>query len=307
MKVPLPWQTEAWQRLQAQRRDGRLPHALLFHGPAGSGKGALARGLAHSLLCREPSPQGEPCGRCRDCTLLAAGTHPDLTLVVPEEGSRQIRIDAIRALVEADTLAVEPGRARIFIVEPAERMGTAAANALLKTLEEPVPGTHMLLVSHNPDQLPITIRSRCQPVRLPLPAAAAAQAWLAEQGVSDADRRLAVTGGAPLAALALDEEAVAAWEARQKDLADLTAGRADPLAVAERWEKAADLETLLGELGARATARLREQAATGLAPRLFTYLDRVFETRRELTHNPNPRLVLEDLLIEWQQITTGGR
>ncbi len=307
MKAPMPWQTEAWQRLQAQRRADRLPHALLIHGPAGTGKGLLARALAHSLLCREPSPQGEPCGRCRDCTLIAAGNHPDLMEVMPEEGSRQIRIDAIRALVEADTLAVEPGRARIFIVEPAERMGTAAANALLKTLEEPVPGTHMLLVSHNPDRLPITIRSRCQPLRLPLPAADEAEAWLAEQGVKDAPERLAVTGGAPLAALALDAESVAAWAARRQDLAELAAGRADPLTVAERWEKAADLETLLAELGKQVTTRLRAHPGSHLAPRLFVYLDRVFETRRELTHNPNPRLVLEDLLIQWQEITEGER
>ncbi len=323
MKAPMPWQTEAWQRLQAQRRADRLSHALLIHGPAGTGKGLLARALAHSLLCREPSPQGEPCGRCRDCTLIAAGNHPDLMEVMPEEGSRQIRIDAIRALVEADTLAVEPGRARIFIVEPAERMGTAAANALLKTLEEPVPGTHMLLVSHNPDRLPITIRSRCRPLNFRVPPAGEAAAWLRQAvGLDDERARLLLelAGGGPVKVLEwLDSGTDALHDRCLEGFLDVARGGAEPSAVAEAWLKEADLAFLLGLLGTWLTALVRAAAAAERAGplgvrlagavsvpdpgNLYRLLDKLFESQRRLSHNPNPQLVLEALLVEWRRIT----
>jgi DNA polymerase-3 subunit delta' len=220
-----PWQETAWTQLQQMR--ARLPHAILFHGAAGIGKADFLEAFAQALLCENVQPDGHACGACSSCGWFAQGNHPDYRRVRPEaledepaeaeEGgeerkakasktpSKDIRIEQIRALADFMNISTHRQGLRVVVLYPAEALNMPASNALLKTLEEPPPGTVFLLASNSLDRLLPTILSRCRKFALPLPEAAQALAWLQAQGVSEADSWLREQGGAPLAALAQAE------------------------------------------------------------------------------------------------------
>ncbi|GAA5187826.1 DNA polymerase III subunit delta' [Ferrimonas gelatinilytica] len=163
----MPWLASPWQQWQRSRDTGRLGHALLLQGEEGLGKGRLAAEMAANLLCE----QGIHCGRCKGCRLLQSGHHPDHILIQPE--GLQIKVDTVRALIATLTGTAHQGGSRVVVIEQAERLNGASANALLKTLEEPMPGVYLILVSAIPSALPATIVSRCQ--RLNVPSATPAQ------------------------------------------------------------------------------------------------------------------------------------
>ena len=213
-------QSDTWFRLVAKL--GRLPHAMLLHGAPGVGKLALAERFAQLLVCEKRGQGTSPCGACEGCRWFLAGNHPDARFLEPEalarhsavaeEGeedsprekkkpSTEIRIEQVRALAGFVNVVSHRGGRRVAIIHPAEDMNTAAANALLKNLEEPPPNAMFILVSHRPARLLPTIRSRCVPVPVPLPEPQAAAKWLAGQGVKTPERWLAFAGGAPLRAL----------------------------------------------------------------------------------------------------------
>lgn len=218
-----PWQQSAWTQLQAMR--ARLPHAILFHGPAGIGKSGFIEAFAQSLLCENVQPDGQACGSCASCGWFLQHNHPDYRRVRPEaledepaaegdEGSdsdkkakstkapsKEIKIEQIRSLADFMNISTHRQGLRVVVLYPAEALNMPASNALLKTLEEPPPGTVFLLASNGLDRLLPTILSRCRKFALPMPEHAAALAWLKEQGVPDADSWLREEGGAPLAAL----------------------------------------------------------------------------------------------------------
>ena len=206
-----PWHADVFADLQQRRAQGRLAHALLISGPAGIGKLQLANVFSQSLLCAEPQADGLACGQCHACSLYAAGNHPDFFRLSPEDDSKVIKIDQIRVLIEKMSLSSHYSRYRAVTLNPADAMNIAAANALLKTLEEPPADTVLLLITDRPSFLPATIRSRCQSLRLALPPAEIAQAWLAAQldNPRDAAVLLGLAGGAPLAAEALAAEQLA--------------------------------------------------------------------------------------------------
>lgn len=236
MSALFPWHQEAWQQLQQMR--ARLPHAILFHGPQGTGKTAFAEAFAQSLLCMTPAAGGHACGTCDACGWFSQYAHPDFRRVRPEalddaavesgepgesgeeaEGSgkkssksktpsREIKIDQVRVLADFMNVSTHRQGLRVVVLYPAEALNMASANALLKTLEEPPPSTVFLLVSHALERLLPTILSRCRKFALPLPAAELAQVWLQQQGVADAADWLAEQGGAPLAAQAAAESGV---------------------------------------------------------------------------------------------------
>ncbi|NUU03923.1 DNA polymerase III subunit delta' [Herbaspirillum robiniae] len=216
----LPWQGESWSQLQQLRE--RLPHALLFYGAAGTGKTAFVEAFAKSLLCESPTSEAHACGACASCNWFEQYNHPDYRRVRPEaledeivdeDGeekktakasktpSKEIKIDQIRALADFMNVSTHRSGLRVVMLYPAEALNTAAANALLKTLEEPPPGTMFLLLSNRLDRLLPTILSRCRKFALSGPSHEAGLAWLKAQGVKDADAWLAEQGGAPLAAL----------------------------------------------------------------------------------------------------------
>ena len=316
---PFPWQRAQWQRLQRARASGRIAHAWLLAGPIGLGKSAFAGALAQSLLCERPASTGEPCLRCRSCHLFAVGTHPDLDRIGPEEADKPIRVDAIREYCERSSLTAQLGPHKVAILEPADAMNTAAANSLLKTLEEPTPSTILVLVTAAPHRLPATVRSRCQRVDFPLPDPVEASSWLSGQ-IRDADPALALrlAGGAPLAALAQADPAVLQERStRLREFVAVVEGRRDPIGVARAW-LATDwgrlLDWLAGWLldlvrvrvGAAGTDQLAnsDHAAVfhDLAERVdskvvFALVDHVLEARRAVGSNLSHQLALEGLLI----------
>jgi DNA polymerase-3 subunit delta' len=194
-----------------------LAHAYLIHGAAGIGLDAFAGAWARALLCETPGREGQACGTCASCSLNAAGNHPDLTLLTLEsddEGddgkaakiATEIKIDQVRAFTDGVNLGTHRAGRRVVIVTPAEALNLPAANALLKTLEEPPAGTVFLLVTTALSRLLPTIRSRCRLLPVGTPGAKTSAAWLAAQGVDDAARWLACAHGAPLAAAQLAQE-----------------------------------------------------------------------------------------------------
>lgn len=202
------WQSEQWQQIARQRQQNRLAHALLFQGPAGTGKKHFANELANALLCRQPADSGSACGHCEACKLIRAGTHPDLRLLKPTPPATStsknpvlsIKIDALRDMYRALSETSQFGGYRIAVIEDADKMPAQAANSLLKTLEEPGRDTLLVLVSSHPHHLPVTIRSRCQSIRFQVPDAATAIEWLDQSGVSDVHTALKLAHGAPLLA-----------------------------------------------------------------------------------------------------------
>jgi len=204
--MPLPWQQSAWLQLEQARRAERMPHALLIHGVVGLGKYEFARWLAYSMLCESSKAreltQLQPCTQCASCKLFVAGSHPDFVLIRPEEDKTQISVEQIR--VASERLFMTSGRQgyRIAIVEPAHQLTTAAANALLKTLEEPGARTLIMLVTSQRGAMLPTIRSRCQQMGMSVPSVTTAQNWLQQQiGKTVPADLLAFANHAPLRVL----------------------------------------------------------------------------------------------------------
>ena len=198
-----PWQQALWQQLVSRKQ---YAHAYLLLGPTGIGKRVLADQLAARLLCQDPQPLSA-CGQCKSCHLLAAGTHPDLYLLEPEEADKAIKVDQVRDLVEFVVKTPQLGGRKLVLIEPAEAMNPNSANALLKSLEEPAGNTVMLLISHQPSRLLPTIKSRCVQQACPLPDVGQCLAWL-QESQPQLDRQqaldlLALSGGSPLTALRL--------------------------------------------------------------------------------------------------------
>ena len=318
----LPWQHSQWSGLQQMRAQGRLPHALLLGGPAGLGKSRFAIEFALSLLCNSPGKDGTACGACPACRLTAAGSHPDLRLIKPEDDGKWIKIDQIRELLDFVNLKSHFSGIRVAIIDPAEAMNRNAANSLLKTLEEPPPDTLLVLVADQPARLPATIRSRCQQLRFSADDTAA-RAWLAQtlEGDHDLDTLLAITRRRPLVAAELVRSGeYAGRQPLLEALRDLRAGRAEPVTVAAQWAKIgaariyAMLNLLLLDLARIKTtgaqvgltnADLRQnlnELAKGLdLRRIFAASDRLNEAERLLASGSNVREqdLLEDFTLDW--------
>ena len=320
----LPWHHPSWHRLLEMRQQGRMPHALLLSGAEGVGKARFARQLAESLLCEQPAENGLACGKCRQCLLLKADSHPDLRQVGPEEGKQQIGIEAVRELVAGNTLSVGEDAHRVFIIDPADSMSRAAANALLKTLEEPIPGSLIVLLSARSDRLPVTIRSRCQMLAFALPEEEASIAWIAENtGMQPEQARqlLQLAGGAPLKVPALIErDELQRHNRLLEDFAAIAVGGASVVQTGESWLKETGLPHLLKYLVAWLSAIIRSKMAPAsqlafpplqtLSERLdlrlaYQLLDRLYDAERMSMNNLNPQLVLESILLEWSRIAKG--
>jgi DNA polymerase III subunit delta' len=237
---------------------GRFPHAFLFAGPEGVGKRLFARTLARALLCeRRPEAALDPCGACPSCLQVAAGTHPDVLSVAKPEDRHELPIRSIRDLCASLALTPMSGRRRVAIVDDADDLSEEAANAFLKTLEEPPPGSVLILIARSAETQLDTIVSRCRVVRFdPLPAADLA-AILLEQGVASDPAQaaaLAARGeGSVARALGLAD---AALEDFRRTLIDALADPRgfDPPALSRR------LEAFVGEAGKESVDR-RDRAS----------------------------------------------
>lgn len=325
-----PWIARETAALAATFAQDRLPHALLIHEPPGAGGDWLAAWAAQLVLCQEPARA--PCGVCTGCRRARAGQHPDLLWLSPQEDSRQIRIEQVRELSAELALTSHAGGYKVGIIAPADALNRFAANALLKTLEEPAPRTLLVLVATQPSRLPPTILSRCQRVSVRAPPRAASLAWLtAERGGSEADwaGALDVLGEAPLLAAAREPRELAEVGAdSRQSLEALAAGRADPVAQAERWART-ELAVRLLCFEKWLTERVRNGAARGAflpemraAPylsdgatflnirELFGLVDEVRELRATLDAPLNRGLALETLfrrLAPAERAGSGGQ
>lgn len=228
----------------------RTSHAYLFTGPDHVGKTTLACAFAQALTCDSPHQQGlGACGQCRSCRLAATQSHPDHRFIRPDKG--QIRVDAIRDLIREANLSPVEGRFKVFIVRSFDQANLSAANALLKTLEEPSNTTRILLTSSQSASLLPTITSRCQILHLrPLPLEIIAQA-LEERWQVPADKAelLAGLSGGRLgwaAEMATDPDS---WQEYQQQIQTLETvaqqGIVERMALAEVMSRTDDLEPIL--------------------------------------------------------------
>lgn len=263
------WQVQAWNTLGQRAERGSLPHALLLGGAEGLGKRAFAEAFVRARLCEHPRG-GFACGACRACALLEAGTHPDRILVTLEVNEKtdkarsEIVVEQIRTLSARLAMSTQLGGWQVAVIDPADAMNAAAANALLKTLEEPTPSSLILLVADQPWRLPATIRSRCQRVDFVFPTREESERWLRAQGVADAGRALDASGGNPGRALAFARgDELQRRDSVARDLGALARGRASVYAIAHAWsadEPAARLEHAARLLHDAARRRARGDA-----------------------------------------------
>lgn len=314
-----PWNAPVVEWLRT-RLEG-LPHALLIHGPKGIGKLALAERVAQIILCEAPDVARRPCGACEGCRWFSAGSHPDFRRVEPEalapppeadaedapaepakkgKPSQVIKVEQIRALGDFLNVGSHRGRRRVALVHPADDMNPNAANALLKGLEEPPGGAMFLLVSHRPARLLPTIRSRCVAVPVSVPDRGPALAWLAAEGVKEAERWLSFGGGAPLRAKELSdasatvERLIGSIQGRGGALPDT---REDLEALAEALQKLA-LDQALAAMGL--PSRYGTAASGGTTDaRAWLRFARSMGPYRALARHPlNSRLFAAQMLAE---------
>jgi DNA polymerase-3 subunit delta' len=238
----MPWHAELLLRLLATAIDKKNPHAILLAAPKGTGKIDSAGWLAAAVLCTQGELSG-PCGHCDACELYGAGSHGDLRWLEPEEGKRAIGIEPVREAARFLQQTAGYGERKLLVIAPAEAMTISAANALLKTLEEPPGDSVIVLVSDRPDDLPPTVRSRCQIFVMPCPSEEDSVEWLrvrTEFADDDCRRAVKLALGRPKEALALLESgALNEWEALADQCASLLVGCQSPNSVAEAllaWE-----------------------------------------------------------------------
>jgi DNA polymerase-3 subunit delta' len=237
-EAPAPsWLATQTAALGAAHEAGRMPHALLIHEAPGTGGEWLAGWAAALVLCQRG--KAAPCLECTACRRVAAATHPDVNWLRPQEESRQIRIEQVRELSAELALTSHGGGYKVGIIAPADALNRFAANALLKTLEEPPPRTVLILVASEPSRLPPTVLSRCQRLRIRAPERAESVAWLsAVRGKADWEAALDTVGEAPMQVVQADPAELASVGADTRTTLDaLAAGRTDPVAAADRWAR----------------------------------------------------------------------
>lgn len=198
-----PWLIPDWHALSQTAEAGRLGHAWLLLGDPGLGKEQLAERLARLHLCQQPD-RGGPCGQCHSCQLFDKGHHPDLGTVTVD--SKTIGVEAIREICARLQNSAQLGRGKVVIIPDAERMTESAANALLKTLEEPAGDSLLLLIASQVSRLLPTILSRCHKHVCQLPTEGETVRWLAEQGHQATLAQVRICQGAPLRVLRYIEE-----------------------------------------------------------------------------------------------------
>ncbi len=340
------WQQALWQKLAQNHRSH--VHALLLKGRAGIGKLDFALNLAKLRLCENPTPIGESCGAGISCGWFDQGVHPDFYQVVPEavsnqfdqatavtsndelvggikskkKPSQQISVAQIRALSDFVYMTGHQHGQRIILICPADTMNTAAANALLKKLEEPPLHVLFILVAHRPHHLPPTIRSRCQSINMPAPDVAQATNWLKQRGVVKPEVCLAAAGFAPLLALKFNEQNyVTQHDAFIEQIS--TPGNINPITMAEKMQQS-DLSSVVNWmqkwcydlLSFCVTGKIRyhlskmeaiQMLASTIDPKALVTFLRTLQSSQQLSRHPlNPRLFLEEIFFTYAALVIPG-
>jgi DNA polymerase-3 subunit delta' len=326
-----PWQQQSWDHLLHYRAQNRVPQALLITGNKGWGKQHLAGQFAISLLCEKPRDDGFGCGQCASCLLFKAETHPDFIQIKPDEPGKAITIAQIRGLVTRLTLKPQFASYRVVIVNPADAMNNAAANAFLKCLEEPAERTVILLITDRPARLPATIVSRCQKLAVTKPNRETVLAWLKQQHAGLLPDQLALVfdlaQGSPLPALdyanegaqALRNDCFKAW-------VDIAKQRRHPVLVAEDWHKLPDyplffwitswiIDTIKCRYSIKAEGlynpdlkkTLQELSRQLELKELYDLYDLMLVSRQRLNTQINKQALFEEILIKWSELNPSTR
>ncbi|MBU2955670.1 DNA polymerase III subunit delta' [Marinobacter sp. F3R08] len=330
--LEMPWLSRAWQTIQSRVKEDRLPHALILAGERGVGKRVWAEAVGALLLCDRPvnGESGLPtaCGQCKQCELLAASSHPDIRVYAPEK-SRMVKVDQVRALSSFAVASPQVGHHKVAIIDRADQMNINAANALLKTLEEPLPDVTLILLQESGRPVLPTIRSRCQTLTVPVPTNSDANAWLAgrvRKLPEDARpspevlaKALMLAGNAPMLALdyatgefiGLRDTALERFKEFMKSRIPVgeaakafkSMGLEDTLWLFETW--AGDLARLIAggtAQDADAEDMLGFLSRGTPAWRAHELLDMVKESRAAGVYNASPELEASRLLIAWQKL-----
>ncbi len=323
--------------LQSAMKHDRVGHAYLITGPAQIGKGTLARTFAQALNCTAELPDQRPCGRCRPCKLIAANRHPDIKVVSGEASGRgnvTLKIDQIRELQAELNLTAAEARVKAAIIEGFETANQSAANAFLKTLEEPPGNTVLILTATTAETLLPTITSRCRTVGLrPLPTklvqAALVDRWDVEPGLARTLAHLADGRIGRALTLAQQPDLLAERHAQLDLLYEaFQHSRVKRFAAAERLALEAEalpdllqiwlgfwrdmiLVATAGEAGEAVSnvdriERLKRYARTWSSEDILACLRRTQEALWQLERNANTRLVMENLLLGYPSLQTAA-
>ncbi len=311
LTTQIPWLTSAQSKLREAIIQDRLSHALLITGSPGQGGEWLAYWLAASFYCQATSSSSRPCGECRSCQRLIADEQPDCLVLRPIEDSKEIRVDQVRELTAELALTAHGAGRKVAIISPAEKLNRSAANALLKTLEEPTRGAVLILVSGEANRLPPTVQSRCTRVRIAAPTEDSLVQWLRSQRDNSIDwgRVLAVIGANPLVALEVDSAAIVAlYDETVRALERARSGTLDAIETAEIWGKE-DYALRIACMEHWLMQQLRQSVASGkteVAARLLDLQEPLREARQWIDSPINKPLALERLLWRFNAAGAGA-
>lgn len=323
-----PWTQSQWLSLIERARTDTLPHGVILHGLYGLGKRHFADDFARYLLCENPQPQ-QACQQCKACQQFDAHSQPDFIKLLPEEMGKSIKIDQVRELVAQLSLASHHGRYRVAVISPAEALNPAAANSLLKSLEEPPPQTVLLLVTSRLSSLLPTIRSRCQHIHFQRPEAGLARDWLINTHHFEQDKvqaSLAMAHGAPLAAAEIIQSEDMALRDQSFDVFyRISRGMDQVLPINPLWLKAplptpinwlyswvSDIIKVQCQQMATVTNLdkaddLQKLAQAVELPKVLVFLDSLAALLRMQRVALNPQMTMEQLLVHWQTITSSTK
>lgn len=312
---PMPWLEKIWHQLTAYKKNKRLPNALLLYGQACSGKSTFINQYAKYILCQQATDQA--CLTCRSCQLFDCGNHPDYFLIQSEDNN--IKIDSVRNLTEDVAKTSILGGYQVVLINKAEEMNRAAANALLKTLEEPRGDVFIILLSNNLNAVVATVRSRCQLIKFPMPLIDEAITWLQEQQPA-AISFLPLTDNNPLRALTFaNQKPDMSQDELLALLIDVFKNALDPTKAAAQCLKEPRLNLEILSLLVMELIRVKlashgsmlsQNKLMQLQPlinkvtvkQLFYFLDKLYEATRFLAHktNVNLQLLFEQIFIRWR-------
>jgi len=317
------WQAAQWQSLKQRVDNDNLAHAMLFAGAQGIGKKHFAQCFVHYLFCKNKTDE-QACGECDACHLLNVDNHPDYKYIAPAEGKQIIAIDQIRELIDYLNLTPHSAIKKVAVINHAETLNLYAANSLLKTLEEPPESALLILLTHNPEKLLPTIRSRCQKLLFPLPEAEQATAWLGLQLPNENNLLglLALANNAPLKALDYAQHNVLQ---QRNDLfqtiQQMFDGKENPVSLAASLVKQ-DFNLMLACMNSWIVDMIRlkvsdqppklanpdiKQKLVALAEKakleqLLDYQKQLLTIEEWKKSNINAQMIIEDMLIRWSQI-----
>ena len=319
-----PWQRYEWQRIWRLKEMHRLPHALLFLGQRGIGKTIFAEHLTKKILCKGKS--GEETCVCHDCQLVQSKVHPNVRWIEPESENHAIKIDQIREITDFINQSNVQGEYKIVLIHCAHQMNSYAANALLKTLEEPSLGSLIILIANQRNQLPMTIQSRCQYFIFQKPEQEVALQWLKNQDktkeMTNLPLLLSLAEEAPLTVLQWIENGL--FSVRKElfqSLYQLSQRESDPILAASKIKQEMLLFTLdlmlawivdLLRLQFSVDAEIKNQdyreILMTLKKRLslqksLQWMEYLQQLRGQITKgiNLNKQLVIENLFIRWME------